>query len=195
MSVFEPAVVKSLIKNSLPQNEKAVFENKWKTAVQKRVKTWTENRPTLSSKAQTAQFEWAANVVEYVDYIYKVTKVHGNKKLASTTAPQNVKIDIPLYGPQFIPPTYFHLEKRQFQPTIKPELTYLKPLNVIHPSFHKNLEKCPACGVTDGVAWSGWTSTGLRDLHGLQVEETALGYQLRCQLCLLGEVGVLGNTV
>ncbi|EGO27694.1 hypothetical protein SERLADRAFT_367262 [Serpula lacrymans var. lacrymans S7.9] len=161
MSVFEPAVVKSLIKNLLPQNEKAVFENKWKTV-----------------------FEWAANVVEYVDYIYKATKVHGNKKLASTTAPQNVKIDIPLYGPQFIPPTYFHLEKHQFQPTIKPELTYLKPLNITHLFFHENLEKCPACGVTDGVAWSGWTSTGPRDLHGLQVEETAaLGYQLHCQVC------------
>lgn len=42
------------------------------------------------------QLKWAANVVQYVNTVWKLLK-HGQNQL---------KHDIPLFGPRFIPPTY-----------------------------------------------------------------------------------------
>ncbi|KAG2159431.1 uncharacterized protein EDB93DRAFT_1099792 [Suillus bovinus] len=39
------------------------------------------------------------------------------------------------------------------------------------------LERC------DGVLWDGWTGTGPRDVHGLMLDEAAIGTQLCCESC------------
>lgn len=59
---------------------------------------------------------------------------------------------------------------------------YMKPLNVVHQFFYPELAKCPRCLSTD-VTWDGWTGQGSRDVHGINQEETAIGYQLRCKIC------------
>jgi hypothetical protein len=33
------------------------------------------------------------------------------------------------------------------------------------------------------VIWDGWTTSGHRELHGVQEEETVIGYQLICKPC------------
>ncbi len=126
-----------------------------------------------------AQLEWEASIVEYVGYMYDLTKVHGNSK---KTVPPTLPPGIPYYGPRFIPPTYSHLSKRENSPRIKPELAYLRPLNVVHPFYYGDLKKCPQCGSSD-VLWDSWTNTGHRRLHGIRTEESAIGYQLRCKPC------------
>jgi hypothetical protein len=90
--------------------------------------------------------------------------------------------DIPLLGPRFLPPTYLHVKKRVQHAAIKPETAYLKPLNIVHPFYYPDLSKCPKCDSVD-VLWDSWTSNGHRDLHGINEEETAIGYQLHCKTC------------
>lgn len=58
----------------------------------------------------------------------------------------------------------------------------MRPLTIIHPLYFEELAKCPRCDGSE-VSWSGWTTTGHCEVHGLDREETALGYQLRCKSC------------
>ncbi|THH15644.1 hypothetical protein EW146_g4880 [Bondarzewia mesenterica] len=164
--VFEPSVVRTILKNSLPSSQRNEFEKAWNLAVSKRITTWTNNRMTQSHSP--AQLEWEAHVVEYVNFAYERTKVHANSKKG--TLPPSLKGDIPIFGPRFVPPTYLHLQKRQSVPTIKPETAYLKPLNIIHPFYYPKLTKCPQ-------------------------EEGALRFQLRCKPCeqLYGKHGGNGD--
>jgi hypothetical protein len=91
---------------------------------------------------------------------------------------------VPILGPHFVPPTYLHAQKRsQSQPAVNPEILYLKPLRVIHPFYHPELARCPRCNCTDNIQWDGWTGTGPRDVHGLMLDEAAIGTQLRCEHC------------
>jgi len=200
MSTFEPRVVMSILKSSaiLLANQRSEFEGKWKASVSffllasigirfdvhmwqvdARVKAWIKHRNT-SQSSFTPQLEWEANVVEYVNFVYKLTKCHGNSK--KDALPLSLPKDIPLFGPQFLPPSYLHVQRRRPAPVIQPETAYLKPFNVIHPFYYDNLSKCPQCESTD-VRWDGWTTTGHWDLHGVREEETALGYQLVCKPC------------
>jgi hypothetical protein len=139
---------------------------------------WLTNRQTQATIKR--QLQWEAEVVEYVDYMNKLTSVHGNAK-AGTVAP-SIRKDVPLLGPRFVPPSYLHLQKRDVTPAIEPDISYLVPLVIIHPFYHSGLTGCPRCGSTDTL-WDGWTSTGARDVHGLCREERALGVQLRCKPC------------
>lgn len=59
---------------------------------------------------------------------------------------------------------------------------YLKPLTIIHPVYFPELSKCPKCDSTD-VKWHSWVATGYREVHGVNRDELALGYQLRCKTC------------
>jgi hypothetical protein len=59
---------------------------------------------------------------------------------------------------------------------------YLRPLNVVHPFYYPSLARCPQCCGTN-IVWEGWTGTGARDVHGVKLEEAALGCQLRCKDC------------
>lgn len=78
-----------------------------------------------------------------------------------------------------------HNFRRHSMPDIHPETAYLKAFTIIHPLyFGDSIAICPKCDATGSdVSWSGWTSTGHCEVHGLDREETALGYQLRCQRC------------
>jgi hypothetical protein len=126
------------------------------------------------------QLEWEAHVVEYVNFLWGRTKVHGGagKEIA---APYLSK-DIPLMGPQFVHPSYLQLERRQYAGGPSPATAYIKPINVVHPFYYPTLTRCPKCKSKD-VLWEGWTGTGSREVHGLNREEMAIGYQLRCKSC------------
>jgi hypothetical protein len=150
----------------------------WAKQVKDRLKNWMTNRTTQASSP--AQLEWEANVVEYVNYMYSLTKVHGNA--TKNTVPPVVPKGIPVWGPRFVPPTYIHLHKRSSAPEISPDTAYLKPLNIVHPFYFPGLAKCPKCHSVH-VTWEGWTGTGSREVHGVNEEEFALGYQLRCKDC------------
>lgn len=94
---------------------------------------------------------------------------------------------VPIYGPVFLPPSYLEQTKRQSAPEITPDVMYLKPLTIIHPFYFSDLFHCPnqPLDTPDGhkVSWDGWSSMGPREVHGLEREETALGFQLRCHAC------------
>ena len=128
------------------------------------------------------QMIWEAHVVQYVTYIHLETCLHGNAKVG-VKPPRTLDKGIPLYGPRFVPPSYLHQRKKSLRGDIRPETAYLKPLNVVHPFYYKGLQVCPRCGATDNTYWNSWTGTGHREVHGLQREECAIGYQLRCRLC------------
>lgn len=122
------------------------------------------------------QLEWEAHVVEYVDWVYNLSK--------SKTGLSPVRAEIPFLGPHFLPPGYLHENRRKATANIHPETAYMKPLTIIHPLYFDNIATCPRCDATgDDVAWSGWTTTGHCEVHGVEREETALGYQLRCKQC------------
>jgi hypothetical protein len=149
--------------------------------VASRLDSWLKrcNSETRQQATYLPQLEWESHVVEYVTYIWHLTKIHGNsKKDKIPTLP----ITIPLLGPCFLPPTYLHVQKRHEKAEIMPETAYLKPLNIVHPLYYANLSKCPKCDSLD-ILWDSWVSAGHRDIHGLHEEETALGYQLCCKAC------------
>ena len=137
------------------------------------------------------QLEWEAHVVEYVGFIYRLTKCHGNSKKG--TLPPSLPKGIPILGPRFLPPLYLHIRKRQTVPIIRPETAYQKPLNIIHPFYYENFGLCPQCGSTE-TRWDGWTTTGHREIHGVHEDETALGYQLICKRCESQYSQARGNT-
>lgn len=126
------------------------------------------------------QYEWEAEVVEYINYITDKTRTRSTKALARPCLDSKV----PILGPRFLPPSYLHARKRnQSEPAINPETLYLKALCAIHPFYYPELAKCPRCNGSDNVQWDGWTGTGPRDVHGLMVDEAAIGMQLRCENC------------
>ncbi|GBE83061.1 hypothetical protein SCP_0501070 [Sparassis crispa] len=178
MSVFEP---ESVLAQLRPYAKKKNFEKSWKTApsrlVENHWKAWKRARSTQSQYAE--QLEWEAHIVEYINFVYDETKLHGNSK--KDTAP-SLRGEIPLLGPRFIPSSYLHLQKRDPTPNIIPEVAYLKPVNVVHPFYYPELARCPQCDADD-TEWSGWTATGHREVHGVSQEEMALGFQLRCTKC------------
>ena len=137
------------------------------------------NRRDQSRNEQ--QLKWEAEVVEYVTYVYNITKVHGNAKQG--TLPSKLPDDIPLLGPRFLPPSYTHNLKRNPNARITPETAFLRPLNVIHPLYYNTIARCPQCDSPDKVRWDSWNNTGHRELHGVRIEENAIGYQLRCKAC------------
>src|ERR1700675_474003 len=149
------------------------------TQVDLQVKSWIKCR-SGAQPIVLPQLEWEAHVLEYVGFLYKSTKHHGNSK--KDIPPPSLPKDIALLGPCFLTPSYLHVKKRHPIPTIQPQTAYLKPLNVVHPFYLSGLDKCPQCESMD-VLWDGWTTSGHRELHGIQEEETVIGYQLICKPC------------
>jgi hypothetical protein len=197
MSTFEPVCILALLKSLEPAKNQRKFEEIWNakvspqvsapvstknthrlTKVKKRVEGWEKYRTAQSDAPE--QLEWAANVVQYVNYIYKATTVRGGPK--NGNALPILRKEIPLLGPRFLPPSYLHIQKRNTTPNITPTPAYLKPLCVVHPFYNPELATCPQCG-SDNILWDGWTTSGHREVHGVSREETALGYQLKCQPC------------
>ncbi|PIL32659.1 hypothetical protein GSI_05363 [Ganoderma sinense ZZ0214-1] len=180
MSAFDPkhivAVAKRLHSNDKEEQDK--FEKQWLENVEARWKGWQKHRDGSEQIAYVPQLEFIAHVVEYVNWVYGMTKTkHGRKPLSR---------EIPLYGPTFIPPSYMHEQLRNgLKTTVTPETAYLKAVTIIHPLYFPQLEKCPRCGTkkSSDLDWYGWVPTGHCEVHGVDREETALGYQLRCKSC------------
>ena len=124
------------------------------------------------------QLEWEAAVVQYVNFVWEKTQLCS---MEPDVAPQ-LSDSIPLLGPHFMPPTYLHASKWSDAMHADPVLMYLCPLNIIHPFYYPDLAKCPCCEGTN-VIWEGWTGSGACEVHGLKLEEVALGYQLQCKDC------------
>ncbi|KAH9952444.1 hypothetical protein BC827DRAFT_1082078, partial [Russula dissimulans] len=180
MSVFEPSVILSILKGQKVQaTERKAFETCWNTSVQNPVDNWVKRGPYPPAPL-LAQLKWELHIVEYVTYIYSLTKVHGNA--TKGMSPKPLPREIPLLGPQFVPPSHLHAQRCHGAPDLKPQSAYLKPLNVIHPFYYPMLARCPQCK-SDSVLWDGWTNTGAREVHGVSKEERALGSQLCCNSC------------
>jgi hypothetical protein len=139
------------------------------------VESWKRNR--TSQHSSDAQLQWEAHVVEYVNFLWAQTK---NRTMETQSS--YLSKDIPLLGPRFVPPSHQQLEKRQYTITVSPTTAYIKPINIVHPFYYPTLTNCPKCKSTNTL-WEGWTGTGAREVHGLYLEETALGFQLRCKTC------------
>ena len=187
--VFEPIVIRNILKNlQKGASEQKLFEKKWEENVclsvkevpakflltktpfqiQHQVESWKKNRDNQSKHG--LQLQWEAVVVEYVNYIHHKTSVHGNK--SSSTAPPPLKKDVPLLGPCFLPPLYYHTMKRETTLKIIPDTAYIKPLMIIHPVYYCGfgLSQCPQCDSKD-ILWDGWTATGACDVNGVHHEE------------------------
>ncbi|KAG1849086.1 hypothetical protein C8R48DRAFT_750296 [Suillus tomentosus] len=157
MSVYEPDVVRKLLSALEPKNLQKRFEASWNIT-----------------------YEWEAEVVEYINYISDKTRTRSTKALARPCLDSKV----PILGPHFLLPSYLYARKRnQSEPAINPEILYLKALCAIHPFYYPELAKCLRCDGTNNVRWDGWTGTGPRDVHGLMVDEAAIGTQLHCENC------------
>ncbi|KAG2113703.1 hypothetical protein DEU56DRAFT_710042, partial [Suillus clintonianus] len=180
MSVYEPDVMRKLLSALEPKDSQNKFESNWKNAVKKRVESWTGHDERMKNSRPKRQYEWEAEIVEYINYISDKTRIRSAKALTRPC----LNLKTPILGPHFVPPLYLHaLRRNQSEPAVNPETLYLKPLRVIHPFYHPELARCPRCDCTDSVQWDGWTGTGPRDVHGLFVDEGAIGTQIRCENC------------
>ncbi|KAJ7615765.1 hypothetical protein DFH06DRAFT_1365836 [Mycena polygramma] len=178
MSVFDPPTVLEILKSCVVgMNAQKKFGAEYKAAVAERFKS------SLSKHKETPQLkiqlEWEANVVEYVNCVYRLTTVNGNSKKSGGAPP--LPKGMPILGPKFIPPGFIDSQKRG-QVNIKPSSLYIRPFNIIHPFYYPDIAFCPQCSSKD-ITWQGWTGAGSREVHGLHIEEKALGYQLRCSPC------------
>ncbi|THH23181.1 hypothetical protein EUX98_g7992 [Antrodiella citrinella] len=148
------------------------YAKDWKNEVEDRVKQWKTARKNQSTCHD--QLTFISNVVQYVNVAWKASE-HGTVPL---------KNNFPLFGPCFLPPTYFDIQRRDHNhKDIVPETMYLKPVHIIHPFYYPDLARCPQCHSTNSIGWEGWTGHGHREVHGLHVEETAIGFQLLCKAC------------
>ena len=143
-----------------------------------RVKGWLKNASNQCPLPE--QLEWEANIIKNVKFIHNKTRVHGNT--SKDAIPASLDKPIPLLGPQFVPPPYLYYQKHQTVPKIEPILAHLKPLNVIHPFYYAEISSCPRCGSIN-TYWNGWNAKGSREVHRINREEAALGFQLRCKEC------------
>ncbi|KAJ7707567.1 hypothetical protein B0H17DRAFT_917596 [Mycena rosella] len=187
MASFDPPVILAIIAASRAAAEREKFEKDWKESVDTRAKTWVKLRGTQSK--YLPQLQWEASVVEYVMFLYKETKPPKNLKPSKVYPSRALGPNIPLFGPRFTPPT-LNDHRLRISENLKPEIGYLRPINIIHPVFYSDIGKCPHCGSED-VSWDSWTTSGSREVHGLRREETALGYKLKHKDCSPDE----GSTV
>ncbi|CAK5283262.1 unnamed protein product [Mycena citricolor] len=172
--------------------DRAVFERKYEESVQRRFESWKTNRTSQSRYDPQLLFE--AQVAAYVDYIHSETR--ASRKVKNSNALSNPRIlraGIPFYGPRFTPCTFRELQLRGIN-TASAETVYLRPVTVIHPVYFPELGDCPHCG-SSNTSWDSWNSTGSREVHGLQYEESALGYQLRHEGCTPDDVSGDGTDV
>lgn len=125
-SVFEPGVALAVVENGVPSKDRIKFGKNWKEnvsnriimlkkahavgtfiQVENRVKSWDKSRANQSQNE--VQLTWVANAVEYTNNIWQAT---NTPKSAKDQIPRTLGMDVPLFGPRFIPPGYFHQQKR-----------------------------------------------------------------------------------
>ncbi|EJD40175.1 hypothetical protein AURDEDRAFT_170755 [Auricularia subglabra TFB-10046 SS5] len=199
MSIFEPASIRAILCAAEPPAKRAEFQSKWNTSVEKRCKTWAtfekKRIDKLKSQSQGAdtdsddipyarsdmQLRWMAEVVEYVNHVHSRTRVHGNAKSVNRPVLSDT---IPLLGPRFVPPPPALVSSRRAAGELKPDAWYLRPLNIVHEFFFPDLRTCRVCGAGESrTSFEGWASSVPRRVHGVTMEEFALGQQLKCQQC------------
>ncbi|KAJ7161440.1 hypothetical protein C8R43DRAFT_947636 [Mycena crocata] len=186
MASFDPPVVLSILAAAQPAASRKKFVDDYEKGVKQTLDRWKQNRSTQSQ--YLPQLTWEAHVAEYVTVLYRETRPPPVAKTSNKiSAPKALKAGIPIYGPKFIPPSFTDIRLRM-SGKIKPGLAYLRPINIIHPVYYPNLRNCPFCG-SDDVKWDSWNQTGSREVHGVNREETALGYQLRHENCTEGGTG------
>ncbi|KAJ7606467.1 hypothetical protein DFH06DRAFT_1348008 [Mycena polygramma] len=178
MAEFDPGTVLQML--ALVAGNRVKFVKDWKASTKQQLSTWLNGHPAeLRQDPQLIrQLDWEANVVEYVTYVHTESRHHGNSKALS---PKLLPKGIPIFGPKFMPPTFLEAKKRS-PTTIQPAVQYICPLNVVHPFYYDGIGKCPQCDSTE-ITWDGWTGAGSREVHGLRLEEKAIGFQLRCKPC------------
>ncbi|EJD45149.1 hypothetical protein AURDEDRAFT_165695 [Auricularia subglabra TFB-10046 SS5] len=199
MSIFEPAVVRTILRAAEAPGKRAEFDPKWDAAVKKSCKAWTaadqKRISGLKTQSQDAsadddglpnalsdqQLPWMAEVLEYVNHVHSRTRVHGNTKSIN----QPVLSDtIPFLGPRFVPPRPASIYARRAGVQLTPESWYLRPLNVIHKFYDPGLRSCRVCGAEKTHTSSDrGASTVPRRVHGISLDELAIGQQLKCQHC------------
>ncbi|EIW55953.1 uncharacterized protein TRAVEDRAFT_94498, partial [Trametes versicolor FP-101664 SS1] len=104
--------------------------------VESRWTAWLKSRKTQSRLLP--QLEWEAHICEYVSFVAECTRP---SKPGAAAHP--LRVDVPFLGPRFVPPHYLHIQRRLVTADITPDLTYLKPLNVVHPFYYPELARCP----------------------------------------------------
>ena len=81
---------------------------------------------------------WAA---EYVDFVWKKVRVHGNaKSVVNSAAPKRLEPNIPILGPRFVPPNHLHAQRRRGEGIdVNVDDYYLKALTIVHPFYSPEL--------------------------------------------------------
>ncbi|TFY74232.1 hypothetical protein EWM64_g9781 [Hericium alpestre] len=147
MSTFEPDIVRAIIKNALPSKEHDKFEKRWTKSVNDHVETWSASNLHADEATAHAQFTWVAHVVVYIEFLHERTKPAPRSPTGMKPLPLTLKI--PIYGPHFGPPQHLHIVKQTPSgkvPKVRIEMTYLKPITIIHPFYHAaRLSVCPCC--------------------------------------------------
>ncbi|KAI1781717.1 hypothetical protein LXA43DRAFT_907969, partial [Ganoderma leucocontextum] len=126
------------------------------------------------------QLDFVSGTCEFAGFVIQQTRnLKGEKGARKKLSPK-----IKWGGPKFYPPTYISQKRRQLTPDVNPDLAYLKAVTLLHPHWFEELNFCPRCNATgNDLAWTGWTTSGPRDVHGVYGEEQVLGVQMRCNRC------------
>ncbi|KAF8546806.1 hypothetical protein OG21DRAFT_1479620 [Imleria badia] len=165
MSVFEPKVIVSILRNSsiVPQGEREKFRMRWSQSVEK----WENLPPMKAYNHPLAQLQWEAEVVEYVTLLWNAVRCRSQKVLTMKT----LRPDVPILRPHFVPLTCLHSRLRPGPNNIQPDMQYLKPINIIHPLYYPELAKCPQCSMAVGEIPVFYKRCALmRELFNLVVE-------------------------
>lgn len=200
--VFEPKAILAILKNlEKTPSAKETFVKTWKANVRsiysilnikltlytflyqvdKRLESWRNHKDNKSTSKE--QLQWEAEVIEYVDYLHSKLTVHKNTSPKTKDIPRTLDKSVPLLGPRFGPPTFLHHMRRDVTPLIEPKCAYISALTVVHPVFYPTtFTACPQCNSSE-FRWDGWNGTGAQNVHGVRMNERAIGYQLRCKDC------------
>ena len=144
-----------------------------------------------------ANLTFVSHIRQYVDYLHHSTTNHGSSsKIATPTLP----LSVPLLGPRFLAPSPGSRSVRTKPTEISPEDFYIRPVNILHPFYLKDLQ-CPGCVERQASSVApesstvpqpppepslkmvSWTAEGPRQVHGVFEEELAFGYQVMCSSC------------
>ncbi|KAG1835920.1 hypothetical protein F4604DRAFT_1603468 [Suillus subluteus] len=80
------------------------------------------------------QLQWESEIIEYVQFLWEKTRTWSKKG-----EPNKLGANVPLLGPQFMSPSYLHIQKWSGGGAIDPTIQYLKPLNIVHPFYYPQL--------------------------------------------------------
>ena len=150
------------------------------TKIKDRADNWQAIREKERQSTFRPQLDFVASTCEFVKFLgIQIRNTKGEKG-----AKKRLDRRIPYYGHKFYPPTYMSQKIRKLSPSVTPELSYLKPVTILHPALIEELNFCPRCNATGSdISWGGWTTSGPRDVHGVSGEEQVIGVQIRCNKC------------